>query len=88
MPTFLFEAMDATGQEIKDKIHAPDEVEAQAVIRQMGYFVTKIREARSESAERSTTKIHLPTIKTKTALVFVGGLAIGLFVGLIIGVCL
>ena len=42
MPTYQFEAMDATGQEIKDVIDAPTEEEAQATIRQMGYFVTKI----------------------------------------------
>ena len=42
MPTYQFEAMDATGQEIKDVIEAPTEDEAQATIRQMGYFVTKI----------------------------------------------
>ena len=42
MPTFQFEAMDATGQEIKDVIEAATEEEAQTTIRQMGYFVTKI----------------------------------------------
>ena len=42
MPTYQFEAMDATGQEIRDVIDAPTEEEAQATIRQMGYFVTKI----------------------------------------------
>jgi len=42
MPTYQFEAMDATGQEIKDVIEAPNQDEAQATIRQMGYFVTKI----------------------------------------------
>ena len=42
MPTYQFEAMDATGPEIKDVIDAPTEEEAQATIRQMGYFVTKI----------------------------------------------
>jgi type IV pilus assembly protein PilC len=42
MPTFQFEAMDATGQEIKDVIEAATEEEAQNTIRQMGYFVTKI----------------------------------------------
>ena len=42
MPTFQFEAMDATGQEIRDEIDAPSEDEAQTTIRQMGYFVTKI----------------------------------------------
>ena len=33
MPTFQFEAMDATGQEIKDVIDAPSQDEAQATIR-------------------------------------------------------
>ena len=42
MSTYQFEAMDATGQEIKDVIEAPSEEEAQATIRKMGYFVTKI----------------------------------------------
>ncbi len=42
MPTFQFEAMDATGQEIKDVIDAASQEEAQQTIRQMGYFVTKI----------------------------------------------
>ncbi|EMI42570.1 MULTISPECIES: type II secretion system F family protein [Pirellulaceae] len=42
MPTYTFEAMDATGQEIRDEIEAANEDEAQTTIRQMGYFVTKI----------------------------------------------
>ncbi|MCH5374674.1 MAG: type II secretion system F family protein, partial [Planctomycetes bacterium] len=42
MPTYEFEAMDATGQEVRDVIDAPTEEEAQTTIRQMGYFVTKI----------------------------------------------
>lgn len=43
MPTFQFEAMDATGQEIRDVIDAATEEDAQTTIRQMGYFVTKIQ---------------------------------------------
>lgn len=42
MPTYQFEAMSATGEEIKDVIDAASEEEATATIRQMGYFVTKI----------------------------------------------
>ena len=44
MPTYQFEAMDSTGQEVKDSIEAPSESDAQAQIRRMGYFVTKIAE--------------------------------------------
>ena len=42
MPVYQFEAMDRTGQEIRDVIDAPSEEEAQNTIRQMGYFVTKL----------------------------------------------
>jgi len=42
MPTYQFEAMDPQGQEIKDVIEAQTQDEAQATIRSMGYFVTKI----------------------------------------------
>ncbi len=48
MPTYEFEAMDATGQEIRDVIEAPSEEEAQTTIRQMGYFVTRISAKRAE----------------------------------------
>ena len=56
MPTYQFEAMDSTGQEIKDVIEAPTEAEAQATIRQMGYFVTKItvKKERKKKAEKAT----------------------------------
>ena len=54
MPTFQFEAMDSTGQEVKDIIDAATEDEAQATIRQMGYFVTKItvKKARKAAADK------------------------------------
>ena len=42
MPTYQFEAMDPQGQEIRDVIEAPTQDDAQATIRSMGYFVTKI----------------------------------------------
>ena len=50
MPTYQFEAMDATGQEIKDEIEATNEEEAQATIRQMGFFVTKISVKKARKA--------------------------------------
>jgi type IV pilus assembly protein PilC len=56
MPQFQFEAMDATGQEIRDVIEAPTEEEAQATIRQMGYFVTKISVKKSRAAKGEKKK--------------------------------
>src|SRR5258707_13626527 len=50
MPTYQFEAMDHSGAEIKDVIDAPSEEEAQATIRQMGYFVTKIAVKKAKKA--------------------------------------
>ncbi|MCS6977774.1 MAG: type II secretion system F family protein [Gemmatales bacterium] len=44
MPTYKFEAMSTTGEEVKDSIDAASEEEAQQKIRQMGYFVTRIQE--------------------------------------------
>jgi type IV pilus assembly protein PilC len=54
MPTFQFEAMDATGAEIRDVIEAPSEEEAQQTIRQMGYFVTKIAVKRQQGGTGKT----------------------------------
>jgi type IV pilus assembly protein PilC len=55
MPTYQFEALDNTGQEIRDVIEAPSQEEAQATIRQMGYFVTKIsvKKARKQAADKN-----------------------------------
>lgn len=44
MPTYVYEAMDNTGLEVKDTIEAASEQEAQAKIREKGYFITKIAE--------------------------------------------
>jgi type IV pilus assembly protein PilB len=44
MPIYKFEAQDASGFEVEDSINALSEDEAQRMIKQMGYFVTKITE--------------------------------------------
>lgn len=50
MPKYQFEAMDPQGQEIKDVIDAATQDEAQATIRSMGYFVTKISVQKQKAA--------------------------------------
>src|SRR4030042_2197928 len=67
MPTFQFEAMDSTGAEIKDVIDAPTEEDAQATIRQMGYFVTKLTAKKSRKKTEAAA-----TGKKKRGLVFGG----------------
>ena len=54
MPTYQFEAMDPQGQEIRDVIEAPTQDEAQATIRSMGYFVTKIAPQKSSTKAGAT----------------------------------
>ncbi len=51
MPTFQFEAMDHTGKEVKDTIDASTQEEAQQLIRQKGFFVTKIAERTAKSGK-------------------------------------
>ena len=82
MPTYQFEAMDATGQEIKDVLEAPSQDEAQATIRQMGLFVTKISVKKSRAApmKSKTAKkgksFTIGGIKTKTLTTFTRQLSI------------
>jgi type IV pilus assembly protein PilC len=44
MPVFQYEALNASGQEVKDTIEAPTREEAVAKVRGLGYFPTKVVE--------------------------------------------
>jgi type IV pilus assembly protein PilC len=55
MPTFQYEAMDVTGREVKDSIDAATQEEAQQLIRQKGFFVTKISE-KAKKARKAAAK--------------------------------
>ena len=52
MPTFQYEAMDHTGREVKDTIDASTQEEAQQLIRQKGFFVTRISERAKGAAKK------------------------------------
>jgi type IV pilus assembly protein PilC len=52
MPTYQYEAMDRTGREVKDTIDASTQEEAQQLIRQKGFFITKISERSRAAAKR------------------------------------
>lgn len=67
MPTFAYEAMNSSGQEVKDEIEAGSSEEAIAKIRQKGYFPTKVREkagkkkvAKKEKKEDTGSKKKMP----------------------------
>src|SRR5437016_981596 len=68
MATFAFEAMNASGQEVKDEIDAISSEEAIAKIRGKGFFPTKVREKaakkkvakKGQEAESLTPKRKMP----------------------------
>ena len=53
MPTFQYEAMDNTGLEVKDTIEATSEAEAQTMIKERGFYVTKIQEKGRRKKEKT-----------------------------------
>ena len=78
MPTFQYEAMDHTGREVKDSIDASTQEEAQQLIRQKGFFVTKISEkakktrrtAAKKGARRKKKAFTIGKISTKQLCTF------------------
>ncbi|MCA9098216.1 MAG: type II secretion system F family protein, partial [Planctomycetaceae bacterium] len=44
MPVFTYEAMDNSGLEVKEEIEAPSEEEARQMIREKGFYPTRISE--------------------------------------------
>src|SRR5260370_23563606 len=71
MPTYTYEAMDqTTGAEVKDTIEATSEAEAQAMVRQKGFFVTKIaergRDKKGKKKDKDKTKGRATGKKRKT----------------------
>jgi type IV pilus assembly protein PilC len=57
MPTYAYEAMNASGQEVKEEVEATSSEEAIAKIRGKGYFPTKVREkaAKKKVAKKADT---------------------------------
>src|SRR5947207_1001581 len=81
MPTYAFEAMNSSGQEVKDEIDASTSEEAIAKIRQKGFFPTKVREKagkkkvgkKKETVETSGTRkmpISIGGVSTKQLTAF------------------
>ncbi|HUS38988.1 MAG TPA: type II secretion system F family protein, partial [Pirellulales bacterium] len=75
MPSFQFEAMDSTGQEIRDVVEADNQEEAQASIRKMGYFVTKIAVKKSRKAEKEKQQAAAASSKRKGRTIAIGGVS-------------
>lgn len=65
MPTYTFEAMNSSGQEVKDEVEAASSDEAIAKIRNKGFFPTKIKEkaAKKKVAKKEAAASSGPTKK-------------------------
>src|SRR5207302_5879473 len=57
MPTYVYQAMNSSGQEVKDEIDATNQDEAIAKIRNKGQFATKIKE---KAAKKKVMKKDAP----------------------------
>lgn len=53
MPTFTYVAMDSRGQETKGTLDLPSQTEAIGRLKEMGYFPTKLVEAKPRSPQKS-----------------------------------
>ncbi len=71
MPTYTFEAMNSSGQEVKDSIEAGSHEDAIAKIRGKGYFPTKVREkaAKKKVGKKAAGPVE---VKKKMPLSFGG----------------
>lgn len=65
MPTYAFEAMNSSGQEVKDEVEATTSEEAIAKIRAKGFFPTKVREkaAKKKVAKKAEAEVLAPKRK-------------------------
>src|SRR4051812_27464713 len=59
MPTYAFEAMNSSGQEVKEEVEAATSDEAIVKIRAKGYFPTKVREkaAKKKVGKKDTSQV-------------------------------
>jgi type IV pilus assembly protein PilC len=71
MPTYAYEAMNASGQEVREEIDATSSEEAIAKIRGKGYFPTKVREKASK--KKVQKKADTATGPTKKMPFSIGG---------------
>lgn len=74
MPLFAYEAMNSSGQEVKDEIEAASSEEAIAKIRGKGYFPTKVREkAAKKNVKKKAADENAPLTKTRKMPFSIGG---------------
>jgi type IV pilus assembly protein PilC len=73
MPTYAFEAMNSSGQEVKDEIDAETSEEAIAKIRSKGYFPTKVREKAAKKKVSKKKEEAQPLVAKRKMPLSIGG---------------
>ncbi len=73
MATFAYEAMNSSGQEVKEEIEANDSAEAIAKIRGKGYFPTKVREKAGKKAVKKKKGEKETQTATRKLPISIGG---------------
>ncbi|MCS7034770.1 MAG: type II secretion system F family protein [Phycisphaerae bacterium] len=73
MPIFAYEAMNSSGQEVKDEIEAASSEEAIAKIRGKGYFPTKVREKAAKKSVKKKQEEAAPITKKRKMPFAIGG---------------
>jgi type IV pilus assembly protein PilC len=73
MPTYAYEAMNASGQEVKEEIEATSSEEAIAKIRGKGYFPTKVREKAAKKKVAKKGKEDVTQTPTRKMPISIGG---------------
>lgn len=74
MATFAFEAMNSSGQEVKEEVEATSSEEAIAKIRGKGYFPTKVREkAAKKTAKKKKAGAETELVSKRKMPISIGG---------------
>jgi type IV pilus assembly protein PilC len=74
MPTYSFEAMNSSGQEVKDEVEAATNEEAIAKIRGKGFFPTKVREKAAKRQAKKKAGADMGPVQTKRKMpISIGG---------------
>jgi type IV pilus assembly protein PilC len=75
MPTYAYEAMNSSGQEVKDEVEAATSEDAIAKIRQKGFFPTKVREkaVKKQAKKKSAGGDTAPLQKKRKMPISIGG---------------
>src|SRR5262245_57449278 len=75
MPLYAFEAMNSSGQEVKDEIEASTSDEAIKKIRSKGFFPTKVREKAQKKAARKKKEEEVVSGPKRKMPLSIGGVS-------------